>query len=127
MVKIKSGLFGDAELEFVPGPRRPDQRVHVQAGDLLAGAVAVDPMQAFANIEGNLSRAADSLATAGEEVGKLAKNVNDVFGSNRQELTQIIHDTGEAVKDFRAAMVNVNDVIGDPKAKEDLKETLARM
>jgi phospholipid/cholesterol/gamma-HCH transport system substrate-binding protein len=127
MVKIKSGLLGDAELEFVPGPRRPDQRVRVQAGDLLAGAVAVDPLQAFANIEGNLSRAADSLATAGEEVGKLAKNVNDVFGDNRGELNQIIRDTSEAVKDFRAAMVNVNEVIGDPKAKQDLKDTLARM
>src|SRR5262245_12766873 len=46
-VRISSGLLGDAELTFVPGPRRPGQRVPIKAGDLLAGTVSTDPLSAF--------------------------------------------------------------------------------
>ena len=124
-VRINSGLLGDAELDFVPGPRRPGQRVKIQKGDLLAGSVAVDPLQAFANIESNLSRAADSLAGAGDEVGKLAKNVNDVLGTHREELSQIIGETNDTMKLFQKSLKNIDDVVGDEKTKRDLKQSLA--
>ena len=38
-VRIKTGLLGDAEMEFVPGSKRPAKRVRVKPGDLLVGTV----------------------------------------------------------------------------------------
>ncbi|HEY2760720.1 MAG TPA: MlaD family protein [Pirellulales bacterium] len=124
-VRISSGLLGDAELDFVPGPRQSGQRVRIEKGDLLAGNVAVDPLQAFANIEGNLSRAADSLAGAGDEVGKLAKSVNDVLGSHREQISKIIDETDTTMQLMQKSLRDVDDVVGDQKTKRDLKQSLA--
>jgi phospholipid/cholesterol/gamma-HCH transport system substrate-binding protein len=127
VVQIKQSLLGDARLEFVPGPQIVAQRVKIQPGDMLAGAVSVDPLQAFANIEGNLSRAADSLAEAGTEVGKLAKNINDVLGNNREQLSRIITDTDQTMLAFQRTLKNIDEVTGDEKLKNDLKQTIAGM
>jgi phospholipid/cholesterol/gamma-HCH transport system substrate-binding protein len=126
-VRINSGLLGDTKLEFVSGSRQPAARVPIRPGDLLAGSVAVDPLQAFANIEGNLSRAADSLAVAGEEVGKLAKGVNDVLGNNKEQISRIIKETDDTMQLFQKALVNVNDIVGDDQTKRDLKEAVTTL
>ncbi|HZZ26433.1 MAG TPA: MlaD family protein [Pirellulales bacterium] len=126
-VQIKQSLLGDARLEFVPGPQKVTQRVRIQSGDLLAGMVATDPLQAFANIEGNLSRAAESLTVAGTEVGKLAKNLNDVLGNNRQQFAKIIEDTDQTMQLFQKSLRDINDVVGDEKLKRDLKQTIGEM
>lgn len=126
-VRINATLLGDTKLEFVPGSRQPTSRVPIKKGDLLAGTVAVDPLQAFANIEGNLSRAADSLAMAGEEVGKLAKGVNDALGNNKDQIARIIQDTDESMQLFQKAMRNVNDIVGDDQSKRELKEAVATL
>jgi phospholipid/cholesterol/gamma-HCH transport system substrate-binding protein len=127
VVRIKSGLLGDAELEFVPGPNKAVQRTRIQSGDLLAGSVSVDPLQAFANIEGNLNKAAESLTDAGTEVGKLAKNINDMLGTNKEQLSRIIDDTDQTMILFQKTLKNVDDVVGDEKLKTDLKQTIGNM
>ncbi|HEY2882776.1 MAG TPA: MlaD family protein [Pirellulales bacterium] len=126
-VRVKSGLLGDAELEFIQGAKRALQRVPIQSGDLLAGTVSIDPLQSLANVEGNLSHAAQSLADAGEEVGKLAKNINDMLGGNQGRISRIIDDTDNALNAFQKSMNNVNDIIGDDKMKADLRKSLADM
>jgi phospholipid/cholesterol/gamma-HCH transport system substrate-binding protein len=124
-VTIKSGLLGDTVLEFVPGPNKTTQRVRIKSGDLLAGNVSVDPLQAFANIEGNLNQAAQSLTDAGSEVGKLAKNLNDVLGNNREQFSHIIKETDQTMELFQKSLKNLDDVIGDEKLKRDLKQSIA--
>ena len=127
VVRIKQSLLGDARLEFVSAPVRSTQRALVQPGDLLAGSVSVDPLQAFANIEGNLNRAAESLTDAGSEVGKLAKNINDVLGNNREQFAKIINETDQTMDLFQKSLQNINDVVGDEKLKRDLKQTIGDM
>ncbi len=126
-VRIRSGLLGDSELEVVPGMRNVVQRVPVAPGDLMVGSVSSDPLQAFANIEGSLNRAAISLADAGNEVGKLAKNVNDVLGNNQDQIAKIIRETDETMQLFKTSLTNVNDIVGDTKTKNDLKQMLSEM
>jgi phospholipid/cholesterol/gamma-HCH transport system substrate-binding protein len=89
--------------------------------------VGTDPLQAFANIEGNLNRAAESLTDAGTEVGKLAKNVNEVLGANRGQFTKIINDTDQAMLSFQKTLQDVDSVVGDEKMKRDLKESIGQM
>jgi phospholipid/cholesterol/gamma-HCH transport system substrate-binding protein len=127
VVRITAGLLGDTALEFVPGPNQAAQRTRIKPGDVLAGTVSVDPLQAFANIEGNLNKAAESLTDAGTEVGKLAKNINDVLGNNREQFTRIINDTDQTMQLFQKSLKNINDIAGDEKLKNDLKETISGM
>ena len=126
-VRINSGLLGDTKLEFVPGTRQPAERIPIKPGDLLAGSAAVDPLQAFANIEGNLSRAADALAVAGEEVGKLAKSVNDTFGNNKEQIGRIVQSTDDTMQLFQQALRGVNDIVGDDQTRRQLKEAAASL
>ncbi len=126
-VRIKSGLLGDAELEFVPGPNRVPQHVPVQPGDLMVGSVSADPLQAFANIEGNLNQAAQALTEAGSEVGKLAKSLNDVLGNNQEQIARIINETDETMQLFKKSLTDVDEIVGDPKTKHDLKQSLNEM
>jgi phospholipid/cholesterol/gamma-HCH transport system substrate-binding protein len=127
IVQIKSGFLGNADLEFVPGARPPAQRVPVRQNDLLMGSISVDPMQALANLEGNLNHAASSLADAGSEVGKLAKGINDLLDVNDDKITRIIDETDETMRLFQKTLRNMDDVIGDDKVKQDLKNSIADM
>jgi phospholipid/cholesterol/gamma-HCH transport system substrate-binding protein len=127
VVRISAGLLGDAGLEIVPGSKRALDRTKIKAGDLLAGTVATDPLQAFANIEGNLNKAAESLTGAGTEVGKLAKNINDMLGTNKAQLSRIIEDTDQTMVLFQKTLKNIDDVVGDEKLKNDLKQTIGGM
>jgi phospholipid/cholesterol/gamma-HCH transport system substrate-binding protein len=126
-VRINSGLLGDTKLEFVPGSRQPTTRVPIKGGDLLAGSASLDPLQAFANIEGNLSRAADSLAVAGDEVGKLAKSVNEALGNNKEQISHVISQTDQTMQLLQTTLRNVNDIVGDDETKRQLKEAAATL
>src|SRR5262245_36799980 len=123
-VRVKSGLLGDSEIEFVPGTKREVERVPLKPGDLMIGSVTSDPLQSLGNIEGNLSRAADSLAVAGDEVGKLAKNLNDVLGANREQFNRMLNETDETMTLFKKTLRDFDDVIGDDKVKQDLKQSV---
>jgi phospholipid/cholesterol/gamma-HCH transport system substrate-binding protein len=127
VVQIKAGFLGNADLEFVPGSRQPPQRTKVQPGDMLLGSLSVDPLQALANLEGNLNQAAGSLADAGDEISKLAKSVNALLDVNDDKITRIVDETERTMKLFQKSLENVDDVIGDPKIKADLKQSLADM
>jgi phospholipid/cholesterol/gamma-HCH transport system substrate-binding protein len=125
VVRIKAGFLGNADLEFVPGARQPDRRTPIKGGDLLAGSISVDPLQALANLEGNLNQAASSLSDAGSQVGKLAKSVNGLLDVNDDKITRIIDQTGATMELFRKTLQNFDDVVGDDKVKQDLKRSLA--
>ncbi len=119
-VRIKTGLLGDAEMEFVPGSKRPSKRVRIKPGDLLVGTVMVDPLQAFADLEGNLTRAFTALGDAGNEVAKLAKSLNDQVNTN--DFSRVMNETEGALKSFQKSMADVDDIIGDENVKRDLKK-----
>ncbi len=119
-VRIKTGLLGDAEMEFVPGSKRPTKRVRIKPGDLLVGTVMVDPLQAFADLEGNLTRAFTALGDAGNEVAKLAKSLNDQVNTN--DFSRVMNETEGALKSFQKSMADVDDIIGDENVKRDLKK-----
>jgi phospholipid/cholesterol/gamma-HCH transport system substrate-binding protein len=127
-VRIKSGLLGDTELEFVPGAKRTvAQKIPLAPGDLLAGTVQGDPINSLGNIEGNLNTAAISLGNAAEEVGKLAKGVNDVLGANREQISKVIGEMDGTLQLFQKSLTNIDDIIGDQQTKAQLKQTVSEM
>lgn len=100
----------------------PDQEI--KPGDYIEGTVAPNPFQVLGNMQGDLGEAIKALSNAGTEVSKLAGNVNKVLESNDDQINRIITETETAISTFQTAMNNINDVIGDPKVRENLKQVV---
>ncbi len=94
----------------------------VQPGEYIEGVVAPNAFQVISNMQGELNEAIKALSNAGNEVSKLAANVNKVLESNDEQINRIIGETEKAITTFQVAMDNVNDVIGDEKVRENLKK-----
>jgi len=127
----KSNLFGDAEVEFVPtsaGTAGGAADAFVQHGDYLAdGIVATDPIQLLSNMEGDLKKAIASITKASDGVASLTTTLNGVFGNNDQQIKRIMEEAESALTAFNRTMGSVDELIGDPQFKEDMKRTLASL
>lgn len=99
----------------------PDPNQLIQPGDYIEGVVAPSPMQFIADIQGDMDQAIQALSSAGNEVSKLAANVNKILESNDAQIDRIIGETEQAVKSFQTAMNNINDVLGDDQVRDNFK------
>jgi len=104
----------------------PDNGV-VQDGEYIEGTVAPNPFQIISNMEGDMSKAVGSLATAGDEVAKLAASFNRMFATNDDQIARIINKTELTLDTFQKALANVDDVIGNDEVRDNLKKTIAEL
>ena len=123
----RSVLGGDAALEFVQGSERPDSPELVQPGARIEGVVGSDPLEVIANLEGDLSQAIGSISLTSDEVGQLARQVNNLLSGNEEQLTRIVGKAEQAVDGLDEAVRNVNEVIGPPEVKENLRQAVQDM
>ena len=121
--RIASTLLGDAEIQLVPGTVRPP-RQRVGKDEVLIGAVSRDPFEVFATLEPKLGGAMQSLAEASESVKKLTDNLDRLLLGEDDKFSSMVQKTDAALDAFNLAMANINDVMGDPQARANLKQTL---
>jgi len=121
--RIAATLLGDAEIHLVPGTIRPP-RQRVAEDEVLVGAVSRDPFEVFATLEPKLGSALDSLTEASVAVTKLSGNLDRMLLGDDDTFGALIRKTDKALDDFSTAMTNINDVMGDPRARANLKQTL---
>jgi phospholipid/cholesterol/gamma-HCH transport system substrate-binding protein len=121
--RITSTLLGDAEIQLVPGTIRPP-RQRVGKDEVLVGAVSRDPFEVFATLEPKLGGAMQSLAEASESVKKLTDNLDRLLLGEDDKFSSMVQKTDAALDAFNLAMANINDVMGDPQARANLKQTL---
>jgi ABC-type transporter Mla subunit MlaD len=112
-----------APAPVAPPPRRAAD-VPVPEGALIEGRVGVGALEALEALQGDFKRAADSLSGAGNEVGGLARNLNSLFERNEQQIDRIINQADRALSSFEIAMNNVNDILGDPEVRANVKQAL---
>jgi phospholipid/cholesterol/gamma-HCH transport system substrate-binding protein len=112
----------------VPAPVAPPPRrgadVPVQEGAIIQGRVGAGPLESLEALQDDFKRAADALTAAGSEVGGLARNLNRLLGRNEQQIDRIINQADRALSSFELAMNSVNDILGDPELRDNLKQTL---
>ena len=121
--RIASTLLGDAEIQLVPGTVRPP-RQRVGKDEVLVGAVSRDPFEVFATLEPKLGGAMQSLAEASESVKKLTDNLDRLLLGEDDKFSSMVQKTDAALDAFNLAMANIHDVMGDPQARANLKQTL---
>ena len=121
--RIAGTLLGDAEISLVPGRIVPP-RQRLAQDEVLTGAVSRDPFEVFATLEPKFGATLDSLAEASASVTKLSTNLDRMFLGEDDRFEKMVRKTEAALDNFSIAMNNINDVMGDPKAREKIKAAI---
>jgi phospholipid/cholesterol/gamma-HCH transport system substrate-binding protein len=121
--RIAGTLLGDAEISLVPGRIVPP-RQRLAQDEILMGAVSRDPFEVFATLEPKFGATLDSLAEASASVTKLSTNLDRMFLGEDDKFEKMVRKTEAALDNFSLAMGNINDVMGDPKAREKMKAAI---
>ncbi|NBW97596.1 MAG: MCE family protein [Planctomycetia bacterium] len=121
--RISGTLLGDAEISLVPGRIVPP-RQRLAREEVLTGAVSRDPFEVFATLEPKFGATLDSLAEASESVTRLSKNFDRMFLGEDDKFEKLVRKTETALDAFGIAMNNINEVMGDPRAREKMKAAI---
>jgi len=124
--RISSTILGDAEIQLVPGHIVPP-RQRIDPQEVLRGGMSRDPLEAFTNLEPKLAAALDTLGKASDAVEKLANNIDHMFAGGNDRFEKLVGKTESALDAFNTAMKNIDDVMGDPAAREDIKDTITAL
>jgi len=124
--RIGGSLLGDAEISLVPGRIVPP-RQRLAKEEVLTGAVSRDPFEVFATLEPKFGATLESLAEASESVTKLAGNLDRMFLGEDDKFERMVRKTEAALDNVSIAMNNINDVMGDPKSREQMKTAIAAL
>ena len=121
--RISGSLLGDAEISLVPGRIVPP-RQRLTKDEVLVGALSRDPFEVFATLEPKFGSTLDALAEASESVTRLSGNIDKMFLGEDDKFEKMMRKTETALDNFSMAMNNINDVMGDPKAREKMKAAI---
>lgn len=123
---IKGGLLGDAVIEFVSQGDTPTTKL-IQPGDYIDGTVTGNPLEAFANLEDDLSAAAGSVTEAGRQISRLAESVNKTLDTDDKQVQRILDKLEVSLDSFRNTTDNINGLFGDPTVQQELHRTIVEM
>ncbi len=125
VARVQTSLIGDSVIEFTPAGPSAGAEVVQPGGPPLRGMYNPSPIDLIANLQGDLKQTIVSLGEAGNEVAKLANQLNAVFGEQDVErISRLISSLEEASNNFASVMANADDVLGDEVFKTQLKEGL---
>ncbi len=127
-VRVSTTLLGDATIEFITGPVAPGT-TPVAPGAVFTGTVAPSPMDAIINMQDDLNEMIRSLRTAGDEVGRLAKTMNEAIGPNPESgrVPRLLDTAEKSMADLSKAAETFNNFFGDPELKSTIREARLTM
>lgn len=114
LCQVRTSVLGDATIDFVTRPVPPGQQP-LGDGAVVAGEVVGNPLDMFANMQGDLQTTIKSLGVAGDEVANLARRVDDAFGDQTEQgrVKRLLDTTEVAMAQFAKTMTSINQILGD--------------
>ena len=125
--RIKGGFLGDAIIEFVSPPDHKKVAKQIQPGDFIHGEVIGSPLESFANLEDDLSKAAGSVTVAGDQISKLAESINKTLNTDDKQVQRILDKMEVALESFTRTSQNVNGLFGDNEVQQELRRAIVEM
>ncbi len=127
-IRTGSLVTGDAVLEFVASEDPSLSDEIVQDGDYTQqGKVDASPFEVITKMEGQFRATLESIKTAGDEIGTLARNVNTLLGTEDDQLQGVLRKVETALDNFNQAMTNVNAIVGDEQLRSRLKQSVDKV
>ncbi|MGA2032293.1 MAG: MlaD family protein, partial [Thermoguttaceae bacterium] len=125
---ISSSLLGgDATLDFVGNLQAREPGTPIVNGETIEGRSPEGLTQAVANLQQGLGDTMKSVGQASREMSSTMQRISRLLDANEARLTQAIERADEALKTMQTTLTHVNNVIGDPKAQEQLKDTITQL
>src|SRR3989304_4666092 len=127
-VQVRTTLLGDATVEFVTGPVPPGTPP-VGPDAVFRGTMAPNPLDAITNLQTDLKSMIVSLHTAGDEVGKLAKTVNEAIGPDPESgrVPKLLDVAEKSMSDLSRAAETFDKFFGDPELMSTVREARLTM
>ncbi|MBS0208461.1 MAG: MCE family protein [Planctomycetes bacterium] len=120
----KSILGGDSVIEFMLDVNKEDGNL-VPEGNTILGKTIKDPFDTIGNIEQNLSIAIGSIAHTANEIGLLARRVNDLLANNDEQMIRIVGKAEATLDQLQIAVGGANELMNDPQMRENIRRTAA--
>ena len=122
--EIRTSVLGDATIELAAAEPIPPGTPPLEEGAVIPGKAVGHPLDALANLEGNLRETIDSLGKAGDEVAELAERVNRAFDDETEKgrVSRLLDQTEQALAQFNQAADSVNTFFNDPNLREVARE-----
>jgi phospholipid/cholesterol/gamma-HCH transport system substrate-binding protein len=117
-------LMGDASLEFVRAVNYQGEKAPIDNGAVLQGQVAPDMTRSVAGLEKQAAQTLETLNTAGSDMHSVLTRVDRLVAANEERITHMIAETDETMKQLQKALLASNDILGDPKLREQIKQTI---
>ena len=128
VARITSSLLGDSSIQFIVDPAKKSAATKVLAdGDRVEGIAYDDPIQVVAKLQERLSGAINSVAHTSDELGLVVHQVGELLATNKNRINNILEKADTTAVMAQQTIQNLNDLIGDPKTKGQIQETLERM
>ena len=127
-VRVRTTLLNDATLEFITRPVAPGTPP-VGSGAVFTGKVAPSPMDAIIDMQDDLQVMIGSLQTAGDEVSKLAKTVNEAIGPDPEKgrVPKLLDTVEQSMADLSRAAKTFDKFFGDPELMSTVREARLTM
>lgn len=126
-LRVTNSLLGDAILEVVDLDEANLAADFHQPGDTLDGTIRSDPLQVISNMEEGLADAMSSIGNTSDEIGQLAQRVSDLLGGNEEQIVRIVDKMEKTMDQLGAAVSSMQDLVGDPALRENLRRTMTDM
>jgi phospholipid/cholesterol/gamma-HCH transport system substrate-binding protein len=123
-VRITVSLLGDSAIEVVSGMNAPPD-TPLEPGETIKGSVTTDPFKALANLEPEMTKAARSLSKAGDQVEKLAADIDRIVGPNNDQFERLLKKTESSLDQLQKTMSNFDMIIGDRATNEKFRQAIS--
>ena len=138
------GFLGDSVVEVLP-LRKDERGEMVTSGNLMKKvSIKRNPMEVVdvaLNLEGDITRTLDAVreagsavTSAGQRIETLTATVQDAFSNDNSDVKKMMSDirlmsqkAQAALDNFNRMFENINDIVGDPNMKSEIKDAVASL
>jgi methyl-accepting chemotaxis protein len=123
-------ITGDASLEFVKLVNYPGKIEEINPDIPLVGGAPSDLMNGFSNIEGDLTKAINSVADAAGNLGGFIDRVNSAIGTpeefqaRQRKFEAIVDESRSTMASMRQLTDGANRFVGDPEIQQQVRKIL---
>ena len=119
--QVRTSVLGDSTIDFV-SRRVPPDAAPLGDGGVTHGTVLANPLDMLSNLQGDLAVMTNSLGHAGDEVAKLAENLNHALGQKdgQQRFVVLLDRTITALENFSTTMESVEGLFSDGELRNAL-------
>ena len=124
---MSSLLLGDSSLEFVHLRGAPHDRTPIENGAVIQGQIGPELTSSIASLQDRAAKTLDTMDKAGQDIRTVLGRVDRLLATNEDKINRIVDETSETMKLLQTALANSNDILGDPKLREQIKQTISQM